>query len=528
MDNNRKNRLVGIGISWTTLVAQIVISLLFVPFFLRTVGDRQYGLYAFSSSIIAWLSTFLIAITTGYYKFVTKEKKERGDEGEAVCSGVFLNIYVVLAIIMLIVGLLFDLLIYGGVIKLNEYSIAEKNQICILILFSVITSFLTTIFTTQKNHPYYKEKYIFIYTISLIEIVTQVLISFFLLKMGHGVISVALVYCAISLLGTIITVFYSKFFLKQKVRLVSSTPEEKNYRKKLFKEIVIFSAFVIINVVASIINSNMDKALLGFFSPDSVANYQLGYTIFSYLVSFTTIIATVSTKRIMNAYYTKGKEEMDKVFLSVSKAQTILTMLIIGGFCCVGRDFILLWLQEERNVVFIVAITLMITGSLVCSSTMASVSKQILNLHRKASLITLGMVIANVSLSILFVSIFPKDYSIYGCLLGTVISSFLCDWVLMSFFDVKKTKISVGKFYLSFLTYLSISIVLSVLINGSFYLVSAKIKTILSFLIKGSVFVLIYSLIVILLNRNTTLLVLRKIIGIFKRKNDKLTAESNE
>lgn len=509
MNKNKNNRIFGVGISWATMVTQIIVSLLFVPFFLKAVGDRQYGLYTFSSSVIAWLSTFLVAITTGYYKFMTREKKEKGDDGELVCGSVFCNIYIALAFIMLLVGLLFDFLIYKNIINLSEYSINEKNQICILIFLSVISSFITTIFTVQRNHPYYKQKYIFIYVLALLEIITQTIISYLFLKNGYGILTVAFVHFSISVCGTLITVFFSTFLLKQKVKLFTSSQDEKKYRKVLLKEILVFSVFVIANVVASILNSNMDKTLLGFFYADGVANYQLGNTFPSYLASFTLIFTTVSTKRMTDAYYQSGREEMDKVFIGISKAQTILTMLILGGFFCVGREFLFLWLGEERKIVFVVAVTLLLVNSLTCSNSISSVAKQILDYHKKSSLITLGVVLCNMVLSITFVMLFPKDYAIYGCLLGTIISSVAGDWIIMSIFDAKITKLSMGKFYKTFFLYFAFSLLLAFVINLVFDISLSGHGKVINLFLKGFIFVLLYGLFVLLLNK-------KKALDIFK------------
>ena len=66
------HRAGGMAINWITIFVQILVSLFFVPFFLKTVGDKQYGLYAFSNSLIAWIDTLLIAIAAAYHKFLTR------------------------------------------------------------------------------------------------------------------------------------------------------------------------------------------------------------------------------------------------------------------------------------------------------------------------------------------------------------------------------------------------------------------------------------------------------------------------
>ena len=494
-------RVGGMAINWITIFTQILISLFFVPFFLKTVGDKQYGLYAFSNSLIAWIDTLLIAVGSAYYRFLIREKKNYGEYGEARACGVFFIIFLTIAVLMTGLGLSFDALLYFDVIKLSEYTVSEKNQICLIILMSILSSFVSTILTVRKAHYYYKQKYIFAYSVGFAQIIIQTTLSFVFLKLGFGVIAVAAIHFGISVASSLILGLFAKLYLKEKVSIVPLSEEDKAARKKLFAEILVFSSFVIITTVVDIINKSLDKTILGFYNANSIANYQLAYTIPSYLISFTSIISVVFEKRLNDAYYNgRGIEEVNEVYLRVSNIQTIFTMLIVGGFIVCGKEFVLLWLDDTRIQVFYVCCIFMLIYSLTCCNRLSISCRFVQNKHKRASLIYLAIAICNVALSLLLVNLVKKEDALWACVAGTAITYIIGQWIIMQIYDKKVTKINTTAFFLRYCSYLFITLTIDLVIIRFFNLISID-NLVVSLVVKGSLFTIIYLAIVYFINR---------------------------
>ena len=512
-----KQRIGGVVINWITIMVQVVISLFFVPFFLNTVGDKQYGLYSFSTSIIAWVDTLMIAVASAYYKFLTREKSERGQKGEAAACGVFFKIFFIIAIGVFVVGIGFDLLLYTNAIPLSEYSAVEKNQICLIILMSLLSTTIATFFTTSKSYPFYKEKYIFIYLLSLGQIVLQAVISIILLKAGLGVAYVAGAHFGTAILVTLIMSIVSKYKLKQKIVIKAEDEEDKKRRKRLAKEILIFSSFVIINTVVDMLNKSLDKTLLGFYNAYSVANYQLAYSIPSYLMSFTAIITVVNTQKVNDVFYNGGGlEDANRVFLRVSKLQTFVTFLIVGGFIACGQEFVSLWLDSSRMQVYYVACSLMLTYSLTCANGLSVIVRRLQNKHIKASFIYLGIAVANVGASILLINLLGRENAIWGCVGGTVVTYLIGHYIIMQIYDQKSTGIDSAKFFINFLVFGITAVLITVFVSRTFELIAIN-NTILRFLIKALSFAAAFSVTAFVLDRETKTSVLSIFKRIFKR-----------
>lgn len=513
-----KQRIGGIAINWITIVVQVVISLFFVPFFLTMVGDKQYGLYSFSTSIIAWIDTLMIAVASAYYKFLTREKSEHGKKGEAVACGVFFKIFFIIAIGVLVVGIGFDILLYTNVIPLSEYSATEKNQICLIILMSLLSTTIATFLTTSKSYPFYKEKYVFIYLVSLGQIVLQAIISIIFLKAGLGVVYVAGAHFGTAILVTLIMSFVSKYSLKQKIIIKAEDEEDKAKRKRLAKEIIVFSSFVIINTVVDLLNKSLDKTLLGFYNAYSVANYQLAYSIPSYLMSFTAIITVVNTQKVNDVYYNGGGlKEANNVFLRVSKFQSFVTFLIVGGFIACGQEFVTLWLDSSRMQVYYVACSLMLTYSLTCANGLSVIVRRLQNKHVKASFIYLGIAVANVGISILLINLLGRENAIWGCVGGTVVTYLVGHYIIMQIYDQKSTGINSAKFFINFLVFGVTAVLITVLTTRTFEIIIIN-NTILRFFIKAIVFALVFFVVFYLLDNEIKTSVNSVLKRIFKRK----------
>lgn len=491
--SKNKEKVGGMVINWITIFSQIVISLFFVPFFLKIVGDKQYGLYSFSTSIIAWIDTLMVAIASAYFKFLTREKKINGEYGEARACGVFWIIFVAISILVLILGIGFDSLLFFDVIKLHEYTVAEKNQICLIILMSIISTTISCFLSVRKSYHYYKQKYILVYSFSLVQIVLQTALSIIALKLGFGVTAVAAIHFGLAVIFTIILSILSKLFLKEKVSIKPISETDKFYRKTLFKEIVVFSGFIIINTVVDMMNRTLDKTILGFYNASSVATYQLAYTLPSYLISFTSIISIVFDPHITDAFYNKGgMQKVNEIFVKVSKLQIIVTFLIIGGFITCGKEFVFLWLDDSRIQVYHIAVILMLTYSLTCCNRLAIIARRIQNYHIKASFIYLGIALFNVALSLLLINITSREFAIWACVIGTVTTYLIGHWIIMQIYDAKVAKINIKLFMKEFIKYTMIMLTVAIVTNRFVDITFSIPNNLYIFLIKGFLYLIIY------------------------------------
>lgn len=518
------NRKVGIIINWTNIFAQVIISLLFIPFFLKTVGDRQYGLYSFSSSFIAWIDTLMVAVASAYHKYLTREKVKNGEYGEARACGTFLKAFIFISLLILVFGLIFDLLLFLELIPLYEYNVNEKNQICLIILMSVLSTSLSGLMLTRSSYNFYKQKFIILYSVAFAQTVLQSVLSIVALKIGYDVVVVALIHFSVALISTFSLSLVSKFFLKQNISFKPNSSEDRIYRKKLMIEIIVFSSFVLLNTIVDTINKTLDKTILGFYNSNSVSIYQLAYSIPAYMISFTSVISILFNQQVNAVFFSEnGISKMNALFLKVSKYQTIFTLLLVGGFITCGKEFVNLWLGDGYYNVYVFASIFMIIYSLTCSNRLAAIARRAQNCHIKASIIFLGVAVFNVVISLLFISLFSKEKAIWACVFGTILTEVIGHWIIMQIYDAKVTHLDTRRFFINFVKLAIIAGTIG-LVVGKFYELLNLTSTFLSFVLKGTTYLLLYCVVVLFVEKDIS-----KIIhsSIFKLKNIIKTRKSN-
>lgn len=501
---NARNRRIGLSISYVAIAAQIVISLLFTPYILNTIGDRQYGLYGFVSSISSWLDTLLIAIGSGFAIFLSKAYHEKGEEGERRANGVFFLIFQVLAILTIVLGLLLWLLLFLRVIPLSEYTDSEQSTIRIILLITLVSTTLTTILTSYKCYFYYKQAFIIVNSIGLISTLSQTGLSFILLSKGFGVLSIAIANSSIAAAVSIVQTFISLFVLKEKMILFPRSPQEKSENRALIKEIMIFSSFVIINTIVDIMNKNIDKTILGFANANSIANYQLAANLSGYVTSLSSAVEVVFIQKVNEVYFSdNGHTKLNDLFQSVSKFQMIIVFLITGGFAACGYSFVTAWIGESRIQVFYIALILMAINLVPNCALLSIEARRVQGLHKKAAFVYLGTTITNIGASILFVFLMPKEQAIWACVFGTISATVGGQWIAMALYDQKLTGLKMPMFYRNIFVFFFATFVCSgsVILIFRFGVKLTSLNPWIVTCIEGFSFVILYSIFLLLFER---------------------------
>ena len=495
--SNKTNRRLGTMLSALAIVCQILVSLFFTPFVLRVLGDRDYGIYTFAISITSWLTALLLAMGSGYTKYLSLAKK-KSTEAEQMCDGVYFLIFSVISVILFIVGSAILLFFAFRLIPLDGYSDQEVTSFCFVLAFSVLSCTVSSILGGFNSYLYYRQKFILIYALNIFLIIVQTLVCYLTLKCGGDVKMFALAHIGTSILFSLVQAVISVGLFGERVRLKIGK-EEREERRKLLKEILIFSSFVLLNTTVDALNQNMDKTILGFINPSDVTLYSLGHNISGYLQNLTNIFVVIYVKDLTDRYYgDKGLEDADSEQLNVGFVQTLLTFLVIGGFASCGMEFVTIWVGEERQIVFWIALTLMLIYSPTYARGCATTIRRLEWIHKEAALLYLGGAVLNAALSIVLCVTLDKEFAIWSCVIGTAVSVVAISWIGFTIFDTKKGKMKMKPFWARYLIILVIA--------GScfgltmlYYLIPsfAELPAYLRLLIKGATYTVLFAGVVV-------------------------------
>jgi O-antigen/teichoic acid export membrane protein len=509
----QKVRRIGFSISIFALFISIAVSLFYTPFFIDSVGDRQYGIFSFVSSIVSWLSTLTICLGSGYYRFVLREKKRNGEKGEALANGAFQKIFLFADLAIALIGIAIWIFFYFGIIPLPEYNASERQLITSMIFVSVIGILLVIPFTHFTAFPYYKEKYIFTNLIPIITTVFQTGLSFLFLKLGFNVFTILIIHYAVSFGVVLLQYFYAVFCLKQKTQFVLRTKDEREKTKSLIKEIFIFSIFVAVNTLVDIFDKNAGITILGFVDPYDVTIYQLSISFRTYLLTMGAAVSTVFTKEMYDACVTdESDKRMNAVFLKASKIASIIIGLVLCGFLGCGEHFVIAWLGSEKKIVYLFASILLIVWSIPIAYLPATEVRRAKNRHQPSSIVYLLTTLSNFGLSIGLIALLGKDMAIWACIIGTLLTTFIGRWIVLPIMDKRMINLDVKKFFFQATKYLSIGLACGMFVH--FMSLSESSENINNWIMtikEGSIAALMYILLIMCFDHDF-------IKTIFKRK----------
>lgn len=492
--SNRKNIRLGIVLSYVNMAVSILASLLVTNVVLDYIGDYNYGLYSFVNSITTWLSVVSSALTASFVRFSSIEKKEN-DGDTSRTNTIYFKLLMILSIIVIVVGLAILLPMYLTHTNFGNYSWEDSQRIYILFALSLINIAVTMPVTVFSLYISFKQKFIF-------QRITA-LLSTLITYGGHLLLAVLTkeiaTFAILSIFSTAFFFLLNYAFCRKSLNMTFAKAKLSD-NKMLVRSILAFSGILLFNSIVDQINQSVDKTLLGFMaSPNDVTIYQLGQNFVNYLFTMSLAISTVFTPTIYEMVV-NGDDGINRLYLKVSRIQLLVVTLIAFGFLACGKTFVTVWIGEERITVYYIAAALMLLDICPLSISTSVEIQRARNKHLFRAITYFALALFNVGLSVLFIIIFPIEYAVYACLLGTVITTVCSHWIAMSIYNCKVMKLPIKQYFVYLLKYIVIggaSFGLVFLLDWLF--IDNVTNLYGKFFIEGSLFVLFYLLLFIII-----------------------------
>ena len=494
---NKREIFFSIIISYITVIANVIISLFYTPFLLKTIGTNQYGIHSFAISIVSWLSVVTTALCSGYLKFATSLGKQ-DPNGIKKLNGLYFWFFAIIDVLILFVGFGLALLFWTGVIPLTNYTSDEKLLVVPCIFLMVINSFVSIFVTYFSLYESYKERFVWARLITLLQKILNPAITIPLLLVGGNVITVCIVQVGITLLNLILLSYHAFHISRMKIKLRYDFKNEKH----LTKSVIVFSSFALLSSIAVALNQSADQVILGILSkPTSVAIYQLGLSFVTYLSLFCSAITNSLSPKLYNSDLI-SYQKTNELFLKICNFQMIIAFLIVGGFACCGKEFMILWAGKENYEAFYIGLMLFAVYLFSFTSTASEVIVKSRGYFKFEATYYLCEAITNIIVSTILVVLLDDKYAIYACCVTTVAIMIIFRWIGLSIFYQQKVKLPIKKYYSLILKYFAILFVCLTLSLGVSKLITNRSEIVL-FLTKGFIFLVSYSLIIFILEKKS-------------------------
>ena len=437
MNSNRDLKL-GIAFSYITMVVNVIISILYTPFLLRSLGTQQYGLYNMGQSAIAYLSLAEFGFGNAVVRYSSKYRAEGNEAQAASVYGMFLYIYAILAAFILLAGgiiAFFSDRFYTVSTGVNGYR--ELKVVILLMVVNMALSFV--------NQPYSSiissyERFTFIKITNLIYILLKPAIMIPLLIWGYKAVALSVVTMVLQQCLNIANVYYVRKVLHIKIDM-----NKKHMERDILKEIVGYSFFIFLCSIVGQLNDNTDKVILGIISGEvAVAVYSVGYTLNSYITQIPGVVSSVFFPRV-TAKISHGAtmDDMTDLMIRVGRIQYMVAFLLYSGFAFFGQEFVLLWAGEQYQVAYWIVLVLIIPAIIPNIQTLAVLIIQAMNKNQFRAVVLLACAISNVAFSI------PAGLAFgpLGCAACTGATTFITRGIIMNWYYAKKIHLGIGRFW---------------------------------------------------------------------------------
>lgn len=503
----KKNEIkLGAVIGYINVICSILISLLYVPFMLKTMGKSEYGLYSLVSSVIAYLSILDLGFGNAMVRFVSRNQARKENQ-ESKINGLFLFLYTIIGVIALLIGIgliFFSDSIFGA--SLNPYELQKIKVLLLILVINVALSFPLSVF---DSYIIANEKFVYTKVLTLIKTLFRPLIMIPLLLYGYKSIAMTSVTAGLNIAFHLAMLIYCFKVLK-----IKFTFNIKNIDNKLLKDIFAYSFFIFLNIIVDRVFTSTDQIILGIVSGTvAVSIYSVAQQISEMNNQFSTIISGLFLPRITKLLEEKDSDKkVSDLFIQVSRIQIYVMMLILFGFITFGKYFITsIWLDESYVEAYYIILIIIIPSIIPLTQNIGISVIQARNIHQFRSIMYIIIALLNVGMSIPL----AMHYQGIGAAIGTAFANICGQIITMNIFYYKKAKLDIPKYWVNFIKmafqYTVLTVVSMLILNNIGF-------NKYNFFIGIAVFTIIYVVITYLNMNNYEKETLNKIIKKFTKR----------
>ena len=433
--NSSLQRKWGIVLSYASQAVHMLSGLIYTPIMLRLLGQSEYGLYQLVYSVVSYLSLLSLGFSSSYMRFYSRAKVS-GDKDVEQLNGMFLSIFLIIAVISLLCGSVMvhnvESIFADGLTE-SEYDTAKI--LMSLMVFNLAISFPSSVFSSITTAH---EKFIFQKIIELCQSLLNPFLTLPLLIMGWGSVGMVIVATFLTVLRLFVTIYYC--IGKLHVHFAFG-----RFNISLLREMWVFTFFIFINQIIDQINWSVDKFLLGrLMGTTSVAIYGLGATLNTMYMQFSNSISNVFVPKVNRIVATSGDNTvLTDLFIKVGRVQFIILALILSGFIFFGQSFMIFWGGPDYSESYQVALWLIIPVTVPLIQNLGIEIQRAKNKHKVRSVVYLLISIVNIGLSIPLIGVFGAT----GAAIGTAIALLVGNIVFMNWYYYKHIGLNICLFW---------------------------------------------------------------------------------
>ena len=387
MNSTRQIKL-GAVISYLSIAINMIAGLLYTPWMIRIIGKGDYGLYTLAMSVIS-LFVFDFGLGVSINRFLSKYLAEGRQDKANQCLGMVYKLYFYIDIVLLIVLTTVYFFIAQIYQELTPIEMEKFKIVYAMAAFFAVFSFpFIPINGILSAH----EKFVQLKLCDVIHKLIVVGAMSFCLFVGYGLYALILVNALAGIIMIAMKLYFIKRYTSQKIDFMYKNREE-------FRQIVGFSGWVTIMSFCQRCIFTLGPTILGAFSGSAaIAIFGIASTLEGYVFTFSSALSGMFLPRVSRIVAKDG--DVLPLMIKIGRIQLMLVSFVVLGFCCVGFEFIQLWVGEDFSLSYLCTLFIIIPSILQLPQEIGDQTLYAKNKLRERSYAFISMAVANVVLGI--------------------------------------------------------------------------------------------------------------------------------
>ena len=475
------NRKTGVLMSYLAMIFEVLSTLVLTPYILKNLGQAEYGVYKLTAAIASYLLLLDLGVGNSVIRYISKFRANNEEQQSRKFLGIVTIYYVFIALITILIGMVLIAVFpsfFATGLTPSEVALGKK-----LLLVTILNAAVMLATAGFANTVIAYEYFAFQKGCLIVQIIVKMLLTFLGLRMGYGSLTIVWVQLITMLICRIVYVV----FVLRRIKLI---PVFKGLDATFIKEVIIYSSFILLQMIATQINACADQVLLGAFVSSSsiiIGIYGVGTQIVTYFQSIGNSMTGVLMPGVVKLVESKAnKERLCSEMIRIGRLVFMVLGLLWVGFIVIGRQFIVLWVGAENQDAYIVCVLLMSAYMFILTESIGTQILWAMNEHKELSILKLCIVLINIILTVVLI----KWNALIGATIGTFISLVVGDVIVMNIIFVKKIGINIIDYYRGLFSHIGICLIVTGLLGA--VISKVELQGWIGFLSKGFVILIIY------------------------------------
>lgn len=351
MGNRTEHTGRAVVISYASIVFSVITGLLYTPWLIRELGSSDYAIYTICVSLMTYF-TVDFGIGAAITRFIAKYRANNEEYKVNGLLGIALRLYLIIDIIALVaLTVMYFLLehIYVGL------TTAELQRMRVVFLITGIMT-VTCIPVMPLNGVFVAFGRVYeVKKFDLIQKMFTVGLICLSLLIGRGLYAIVLVNAAVTVCINAVKLLT----IHKQEKLV---PKIRTKDRQITKELLTFSAWVAIAMIADKFFFSFQPTLLGIFSDSTaISVFAVATSIEGYILLFADGLNGIFLPRVTNMVVKRNDpREITDLMIRVGRLQMLIASLFIVGIITQGKDFIPIWFGTEYRMSYYAAVIVLI------------------------------------------------------------------------------------------------------------------------------------------------------------------------